>query len=49
MAMGGSTNALVHLIAMAGRAGIQLPLERFNEFSAKDRSSPTCALRATST
>jgi dihydroxy-acid dehydratase len=35
MAMGGSTNALIHLIAMAGRAGIRLPLERFNEFSAK--------------
>jgi dihydroxy-acid dehydratase len=35
MAMGGSTNALIHLIAMAGRAGIKLPLERFNEFSAK--------------
>ncbi|HYD57809.1 MAG TPA: L-arabinonate dehydratase [Burkholderiales bacterium] len=35
MAMGGSTNALIHLIAMAGRAGIKLPLERFNDFSAK--------------
>jgi dihydroxy-acid dehydratase len=35
MAMGGSTNALIHLIAMAGRAGLKLPLERFNEFSAK--------------
>jgi dihydroxy-acid dehydratase len=35
MAMGGSTNALIHLIAMAGRAGVKLPLERFNEFSAK--------------
>jgi dihydroxy-acid dehydratase len=35
MAMGGSTNALIHLVAMAGRAGIRLPLERFNEFSAK--------------
>jgi dihydroxy-acid dehydratase len=35
MAMGGSTNALIHLVAMAGRAGIPLPLERFNEFSAK--------------
>ena len=33
MAMGGSTNALIHLVAMAGRAGIKLPLERFNEFS----------------
>jgi dihydroxy-acid dehydratase len=35
MAMGGSTNALIHLVAMAGRAGIRLPLERYNEFSAK--------------
>ncbi len=35
MAMGGSTNALIHLVAMAGRAGFKLPLERFNEFSAK--------------
>ncbi len=35
MAMGGSTNALIHLVAMAGRAGLPLPLERFNAFSAK--------------
>jgi dihydroxy-acid dehydratase len=35
MAMGGSTNALIHLVAIAGRAGVALPLERFNEFSAK--------------
>ncbi|HZQ73778.1 MAG TPA: L-arabinonate dehydratase [Burkholderiales bacterium] len=35
MAMGGSTNALIHLIAMAGRAGVKLPLERYNEFSAR--------------
>jgi dihydroxy-acid dehydratase len=35
MAMGGSTNALIHLVAMAGRAGIKLPLERFNDFAAK--------------
>ncbi len=33
MAVGGSTNALVHLIAMAGRAGVKLPLERFDEIS----------------
>ncbi|QOV88198.1 L-arabinonate dehydratase [Humisphaera borealis] len=33
MAIGGSTNAIVHLIAMAGRAGIKLPLERFDELS----------------
>src|SRR3954454_16602888 len=35
MAMGGSTNALIHLVAMAGRAGIRFPLDRFNQFSAK--------------
>jgi dihydroxy-acid dehydratase len=35
MAMGGSTNALIHLVAMAGRAGVKLPLDRFNEFSVK--------------
>lgn len=33
MAIGGSTNAIVHLIAMAGRAGLKLPLERFDEIS----------------
>ena len=35
MALGGSTNAIVHLLAMAGRAGVKLPLERFDELSAK--------------
>ncbi|MEM7392495.1 MAG: L-arabinonate dehydratase, partial [Verrucomicrobiota bacterium] len=33
MAIGGSTNAIVHLTAMAGRAGIQLSLERFDALS----------------
>ncbi len=33
MAIGGSTNAVIHLVAMAGRAGISLPLERFDEIS----------------
>ena len=33
MAIGGSTNAIVHLIAMAGRAGVALPLEKFDEIS----------------
>jgi dihydroxy-acid dehydratase len=33
MALGGSTNAIVHLIAMAGRSGIKLNLERFDEIS----------------
>ncbi|MFL5136175.1 MAG: L-arabinonate dehydratase [Microvirga sp.] len=33
-ALAGSTNAIIHLIAMARRAGIPLELERFDEFSA---------------
>ena len=33
MAMGGSTNAMVHVVAMARRAGIDLPLARFDELS----------------
>ena len=37
LALGGSTNAIVHLIAMAGRRGIRLLLSRFDEFS---RSTP---------
>ena len=35
MALGGSTNAIIHLVAMAGRAGIDLPLDRFDEISRK--------------
>ncbi|MFB4165089.1 IlvD/Edd family dehydratase [Alteribacillus sp. JSM 102045] len=31
MAIGGSTNAVIHLVAIAGRLGIELPLERFDE------------------
>jgi dihydroxy-acid dehydratase len=33
MALGGSTNAIVHLIAMAGRAGVPLDLDRFDALS----------------
>ena len=33
MALGGSTNAVVHLIAIAGRLGIDLTLEDFHRFS----------------
>jgi dihydroxy-acid dehydratase len=32
-ALSGSTNALIHLIAMAGRAGIPLKLDRFDEIA----------------
>ena len=35
MALGGSTNAIVHLVAMAGRAGITLDLDRFDAISSK--------------
>lgn len=35
MAIGGSTNAIIHLVAMAGRAGLHLPLTRFDEISRK--------------
>jgi L-arabonate dehydrase len=31
MALGGSTNAIIHLVAIAGRLGIDLPLRRFDE------------------
>jgi dihydroxy-acid dehydratase len=40
MALGGSTNAIVHLVAIAGRAGVPLPLRRFDELS---RSTPLLA------
>ena len=33
MALGGSTNAMIHLIAVAGRAGIPLTLDRFDQIS----------------
>ncbi len=33
MALGGSTNAIIHLIAMAGRAGADLDLDRFDLLS----------------
>jgi dihydroxy-acid dehydratase len=35
LAVGGSTNAIVHLLAIAGRAGVELDLERFHELSAR--------------
>ncbi len=40
MAVGGSTNAIIHLIAMAARASISIPLERFDEIS---RGTPRLA------
>ena len=35
LALGGSTNAVIHIIALAGRAGIKLTLDRFDELSKK--------------
>jgi len=40
MAIGGSTNAIIHLIAMAGRAGIELDLAHFDNIS---RGTPVVA------
>ncbi len=34
LAVGGSTNAVIHLTAVAGRAGVKVSLERLNELSA---------------
>ena len=39
-ALSGSTNALIHLIAMAGRAGVKLTLDRFDELA---RTTPVLA------
>src|SRR5207248_8798946 len=33
MAMGGSTNAVIHLVALAGRLGLPLPLDEFDRLS----------------
>jgi dihydroxyacid dehydratase/phosphogluconate dehydratase len=33
MALGGSTNAIIHVIAMARRAGVDLDMQRFDELS----------------
>jgi len=33
LAVGGSTNAIIHLLALAGRVGVPLSLERFHELS----------------
>jgi len=47
MAIGGSTNAIVHLMAMAGRAGVSLTLEDFDRIS---QATPVLAnLRPTGT
>jgi dihydroxy-acid dehydratase len=40
MAVGGSTNAVIHLVAIAGRLGIELPLELFDRLG---RETPLVA------
>jgi dihydroxy-acid dehydratase len=40
MAIGGSTNAIIHLVALAGRLGIDLPLSVFDDIS---RTTPVIA------
>ncbi|HYH29656.1 MAG TPA: dihydroxy-acid dehydratase, partial [Pseudonocardia sp.] len=40
MALGGSTNAVIHLVAMAGRAGVDLRLRHFDEIA---RRTPVLA------
>ncbi len=40
VAIGGSTNAVIHLVAIARRAGVDLPLELFDDLS---RSTPLVA------
>jgi dihydroxy-acid dehydratase len=40
MAVGGGTNAVIHLLALAGRVGVPLGLKRFDELS---RSTPLIA------
>ncbi len=40
MAIGGSTNAIIHLVAIAGRVGVPLPLARFDQLS---RTTPLLA------
>lgn len=40
MAIGGSTNAVIHLVAIAGRLGMDLPLQKFDELS---RTTPVIA------
>lgn len=42
MALGGSTNSVLHLIAIANEAGIKFPLEDINEIS--DRTPHLCKL-----
>ena len=39
MAVGGGTNAVIHLLALAGRVGVPLTLDRFDELSRRDAAA----------
>ncbi len=41
-ALGGSTNSLIHILSMAGRAGVEVSLERFDEIAAKVPTLANC-------
>ena len=43
MAMGGSTNAIIHVVAMARRAGLPLDMQRFDEISREVPVHRQCA------
>jgi dihydroxy-acid dehydratase len=45
-AVGGSTNAVVHLLAIAGRLGIDLTLDDFDRIGSHVRCWSTCSRRA---
>ena len=40
MALGGSTNAIIHIVAMSKRAGLPMSLQRFDDIS---RTTPVLA------
>ena len=47
LALGGSTNAVIHLIAMARRGGVRLTLDDFDAAARTCRCWPTCGRPAT--
>ena len=45
MAMGGSTNTVLHTLALAHEAGVEYPLARLNEVAERCRTSARCRRR----
>ena len=43
MAMGGSTNTVLHTLAIANEAGVDYDLERINEIAKKHLTYQNCA------